>query len=528
MKFKKQIALTLALVTCMTTTSCSSGKVEDVDLTVWGIRSSSITNYSQNNQSKWMEEKTGLIVNYIEAPMNGWYSSFQQFVMSGEKCDIYMYPFDTKEVSMLASMGGLIPLEDLIDEYAPNIKHTLDENPELREMITADDGHIYSLPDISYNSLEITQKVYVRKDWLEKYTQITGSNTPETTDEFKAFLEYIVSNDMNSNGKADEIGFMGIAGVDAVYYFMGSFIPSNSSGNAYGCYKNGDGVLTFAYNTEEFRQGLKYMKGLYDDGLYSSESFTISANDRYEYTSGKPNDARVGAVSAVNLANVVQLSNGKDALDYDSYVALPPLVGPEGVRTIMSSGSETVGMRCGITSTCEDSVEAIKWLDIAYSEEARVYSVYGGLENVDWHYEDGNTIEGIGKVVVYDRKLPKNYSWMGQGAFYNLKEDDIKSMNIDEIGTNDVLATYRATLEYRPYVIKNEWPSIVWAGDNMELATEYSELNNLIQAKVTEFYTKAILGKVNLDSDWDSYIQELDEIGVDRYVELSSMYINSK
>lgn len=35
----------------------------------------------------------------------------------------------------------------------------------------------------------------------------------------------------------------------------------------------------------------------------------------------------------------------------------------------------------------------------------------------------------------------------------------------------------------------------------------------------------AILGKKNLDDDWDEYIKELENIGVDRYVEIANVYI---
>ena len=36
-----------------------------------------------------------------------------------------------------------MPLDDLIKEYAPNIKKALDSKPEYKEMATAPDGNIY-------------------------------------------------------------------------------------------------------------------------------------------------------------------------------------------------------------------------------------------------------------------------------------------------------------------------------------------------------------------------------------------------
>ncbi|MBR5564705.1 MAG: hypothetical protein IKW08_00930 [Roseburia sp.] len=88
------------------------------------------------------------------------------------------------------------------------------------------------------------------------------------------------------------------------------------------------------------------------------------------------------------------------------------------------------------------------------------------------------------------------------------------------------MATYRANLVYRPYMIKNEWPAIVWVGDYANEAEEYSELSGLIKKAVTEYYTDVILGRKNLESDWDSYIATLKNIGIDRFVELVELYCN--
>ena len=45
-----------------------------------------------------------------------------------------------------AKDGTIIAVDDLIDQYMPNLKKILDENPEYRTLITAPDGHIYSFP----------------------------------------------------------------------------------------------------------------------------------------------------------------------------------------------------------------------------------------------------------------------------------------------------------------------------------------------------------------------------------------------
>ena len=56
--------------------------------------------------------------------------------------------FDKTEIVKYGSQGLIIPLEDLIDEYMPNLKKLMDNDPKVAQLITAPDGHIYSLPTI--------------------------------------------------------------------------------------------------------------------------------------------------------------------------------------------------------------------------------------------------------------------------------------------------------------------------------------------------------------------------------------------
>lgn len=540
---QKIFAIILALCLCFSVTACapaesplssapaSSGDpttpVETVTLNVWAIESPSISDYESNGQSVWMNQETGINVNWMAVPQNGWYSAFQASVMGGEDVHIYCYPFDTMETEMLGTqMNYILPLEDLITpENTPNIWAILEANPSLKSLITAPDGHIYTLfANDVYNLMAYTQKLWINRIFLEKYTAETGKGMPETTVEFEEMLVYFNTHDMNGNGIQDEIPYMGQTGVDGMYNLFGSFLPSNSSGNGYGCYQDENGETCFAYNQETYKEALAYASNLYAQGLISPDSFSINTNDLYSYTSGDRNVVRVGVVAGAGIQNVVQLSSAENTMTYDDYVALPPMAGPNGIRTIVTVGETTVSLRNAITAKCPDPVAAIKWLDAGYSETARMFAVYGGLENIDWKYTDGETINGSGRVITSLRENAENACWAGQGISYRVTEEDYLTMDIAQISTNADLATYRANLAYRPYAVLNHWPAIVWAGEQTDAATEYSELNSLIGKTVTEYYTDVILGRKNLTTDWDTYVQVLEDIGVERFVDLVELY----
>ncbi len=504
---------------------------EPIELTVWAILSSDITDYETNYQSKWYEELTGVKINWINVSAQGWADAFQNSVMSGEYPDIYLYDFSTEEVKICAEYGAAIPLNNLIEEHCPNIKKILYENRELKETITSPDGNIYTLFTESYDVSAYKQKLWVNAEWLEKYTKDTGKGMPETTEEFKELLLYFKNNDMNGNGdNTDEIPYMGVNGVDGMYNLFGSFIPSCSSNEGYGCYSNDDGKMNFAYNTNEFRNALKYINELYELGCISDQSFTINYEDRYKYTSGKPSDVTVGVTTGVSAADIVQLS-GEDCLDFSDYIAIAPLEGPDGERSIITAtGEQTIALKNSITSACKHPEIAAKWLDYWYSEEGRLWGINGGIEGEHWTYEDGESVDGKGKVISHTAEIStENFCWSGKGVNYALTEEDLGHMSATDIATNNQLATYKANLEYRPYAIEPSWPTIVWAGEEYEeVGIEYSELVKLVKDEVCKAYSAFILGTKDIDNDneWKEYVDTLNKIGVDRYVELVELYIS--
>ena len=101
--------------------------------------------------------------------------------------------------------GVFLPLNDLIDQYAPDIKAAMDKYPNYKSMITAPDGKIYGLVGYSEGCYHCfyPQKMWINTAWLEKL----NLQMPKTTDEFKAVLEAFKTKDPNGNGQADENSF---------------------------------------------------------------------------------------------------------------------------------------------------------------------------------------------------------------------------------------------------------------------------------------------------------------------------------
>ena len=102
-------------------------------------------------------------------------------------------------VNQYGPEGAFIPLNDLIEEHAPNIKAYLDERPEIAAALKAADGQMYYipyLPDGKYG-----RAYWIRTDWLNNL----GLEVPQTVEEFENVLRAFKTQDPNGNGEADEI-----------------------------------------------------------------------------------------------------------------------------------------------------------------------------------------------------------------------------------------------------------------------------------------------------------------------------------
>lgn len=117
--------------------------------------------------------------------------------------------------------GAFMPLNDLIDKYAPNYKKFLEENPDVKKYTTASDGNIYYIPFVQDG--ETSTGWFIRQDWLDKL----GIKQPETIDEFYNAMVAFRDGDPNGNGKKDEVPIFGMGASEGVSSLYGLFNTSN-------------------------------------------------------------------------------------------------------------------------------------------------------------------------------------------------------------------------------------------------------------------------------------------------------------
>ena len=500
-------------------------------LTIWAPSFSNMMDFPNLPMTKWFEEKTGVKINWIEVPNADMTSLFNASIASGSYPDIYM--ISTSDLLAFAEDGIAVALDEAIDEYSVYLKARLDANPDIRQQLTAPDGHIYTFPRVDYlPSTTTPAKMWVYTEWLEAYKAATGASDPVTPDEFEAMLLYFKQNDMNGNGDPnDEIiitgnnNYGGEGGNPLAYILNGfCFLPFGCGGGQYVYVE--DGKVTSDLLSDSLREGLKYANKLYNEGLIIDEAFTQSLVDMRSLTTTTKDNVKVACIPAPYLFRMLTAQSIENAVGFSDYTCLTPLQNPAtGVSVTPGKSEYALYLRGIVTSACKNLELAIRWFDLFYSDEVIKNMAYQGIyENGDWSIEEGVTaLNGSDKAVVkHISAEEQNRMW--NAAFIGSTWKDEKIATALAAGGDDLheMEAAKMMMGYRKL---GGWPQVTWCND-LELAAERSELKTLIESYATNSMSEFTMGirDINDDAAWEAYKDQLKADGYDRYIEVLAEY----
>ncbi|WP_281890582.1 extracellular solute-binding protein [Paenibacillus sp. YYML68] len=414
-----------------------------------------------------------------------------------------------QEIVKLGSQGALIPLEGMIDQYAPNLKKVLDQRPEFKKMMTAPDGHIYTLPTfVERDFNEIPSVLFINKKWLDQL----GLPVPKTTDEFYNALKAFKEKDPNGNGKNDEIpmSFLFNNAQNGANALAGSFgIKSDDPRN--NLYVD-NGKVKYSPAQPEYETYMQYMSKLYKERLIDQEVFTHNMNQYL--TKIRSKDVQVGAFFGYSLMSIF----GDNKTDY---VPVLPLKGPDGKQPswLRMPTSPNLGA-FAITSANKHPEVTMQWLDTMYDEKLSFQFESGpfGLtskENPDGTIEKLPTPQGVGADIFKHSEAPGN-------AAVVLVLKNMVDKYID--AQADEKRSYFKM--YEPYASKDIIPNLLWSLEDSE------KLNNInLELNGKNGYYASTYAKFVMDgftkADWENHQAQLKKLKVDEYVSLYQKYYDA-
>lgn len=496
---------------------------EKKEFSVMTAQTSYILDIPTNEFTKWYEEKTNIHINYELVPENAMKEKLNLTLASNALPDAFLRCGVTPSDQIVyGNQGVFLPLNDYIDKYGYYIKEAYEASASLPNSITAPDGNIYALADINecYHCF-YSGRAWINQTWLDNL----NLKYPETTDEFYEVLKAFKEQDANGNGDPnDEYPMMGCEdgwGSRVFDFLLNSFVY-----NDYGSrLMLKDGKVEFVANTDDFREGLRYIRKLVEEGLIDPVSLT-QTSAQATTISGNPDNINAGVVTGALWGTMLGNDTADPLLRARQYVGLTPLKGPKGVQNTLTEETGITTSKFVITNVCKEPEILFRWADGMFSDEATLMSQIGS-ENVGWQKPAEGTLGINGKPALY-QKIPytdtttvQNYH-MENIALANRTNDfrlgEAVDPNDPEAEWKQENRLYKETKDrYAPYRVDYQLPPLMLT---VEESSERANLQTQIEDYTLESIVGFLAGVKDLEKDWDSYVKEFDNLNLARYLEL--------
>lgn len=453
-----------------------------------------------------LEEKTNIHINW-DICRSGWEEKKATMLASGDLPDAF-FGSGIEDSDITTNIDYFVPLEDLIDEYAPNIKNLFEKDPITEKMSTFLDGHIYGLPQRMPLRPTSNDTLGINKTWLDKL----GLDVPETLDEFYDVCMAFKTQDPNGNGIADEIPF-NFANLDDSRWFTARTLLG-AWGDMYDMTFNyltvKDDVVSYMPTLDSYKELVLFLNKMYQNGLINQEVFT---DDLSKFVAlGKSEDAPI-------LGSVIAWTPGTVTGQWaDQYIAISPLRASADTEPLWGTNRSLViydTNKFEITTANEHIPETMRWIDECYSEEMSLYLYYGS-EGIGIQKEADGTYTILPPTSdEYDQDL---WKW------YNAPADfaPVATLPETEKKINDSTGYYAERIEmsdiYDPYLLddKDIYPLAKFdAADQDELTLLKTDITSYVDQKFAQWITVG-----GVEEEWENYLTELDNMGLPRMLEI--------
>lgn len=478
-----------------------------------------VGDWNKNAFSAWMEKTTGVKVEYQAVLTQNTDGSadltkINAMLASGELPDAFLgIPFTAAQISLYGSQGVFVALDDYIETLAPAMRQARQDYPDLTATQKSLDGKIYQFKALSdcYHCKVSPARAWINRRFLER----VDAEMPTTTEELRQVLRLFKDRDPSGTGAMLPLA----AGVNGALdtYFMNAFLY-NPGGRATGGWLrlNADKV-EFVANTDAWREGIRFLHSLYDDGTLTKESFTMT-NDAVLKAG---NQGRIGFARRYYQGDFIDVDLEPDS-PWRDYVAVPPLKGPQGVQYSGWDYTLLTGPPFVITSSCPAPELLVQWADTQLDLTAQC-NAYAGVQGDNWDWAKEGDPGLNGEQAVWRAKqwpAPSGQSWSLRQIYYlssgfrNGQYSNPKSSDFEK-------ELYQATTAYEPFAEpRDQWlPPLIF--DETQ-AAQQADLAQTIDGHVKQSLAAFVTAENDIDDDsaWQAYQQKFEEMRLPDYLAL--------
>ncbi|MBD3919932.1 ABC transporter substrate-binding protein [Paenibacillus sp. PR3] len=508
--------------------SSSEVKKEKATFTLFnGVAGSKDGNTNETTIGQMLEEQTG--VNFkLEFLVGDLNTKIGTMIASNDYPDVLIPDSAIEEVM---NAGAFIPLDELIDQYGPNIKRVYGS---VLDQMRAKDGKVYYLPLSAQVGDFVPDPEPDAAFWVQRRV-LEEAGYPK----IKSLDQYIqLITDYAEKHKDD--GLTGMVSMTNDWRF---FATSNPPMHLLG-YPN-DGNVTVDTNTLEAKtyagsdatkRWLQTLNSLNANGLFDKASFV----DNYDQYIAKLTSHKVLGFfdykwQVGNALNTLKDAARKDpSLDGYTYFPLPVTFDENTPDAYIDpQGGVVTNRGIGITVSADDPVRIIQYLDNMLTEENQTL-ISWGIRGETYEVNDKGrfyrTADQIAKIdESFNEKFGYKYydwNWPSYDAHSTLANGNAKGVDyqpevfqmsltdkdaaiLDRYGVQTYTQMF-AEPEYRAwypawgFAKEQNSPEQIWETKKDELAKKY--FPRLVLSSPDKF-----------DSVWESYMKEFDKLDTAGY-----------
>lgn len=472
---------------------------------------SQYTDLGDNPVVKWIEEDTGLNLEFIHAPSGDDGSYFQQLLASGDLPDLmYTDLFHTTYpggVEGAIADGLLYNVNELVETEAPNFMQLCNNlnDANIERRIRGDEGNIIKFGSRflgQINENKIFNGLVVRADWLEKY----GLEAPVTIDDYTnvlrtfkengvqiplALCEFSTNSQLNANNPIASAFDVSLLNFDL----------------------DNDGNVHYSRTQDGYKEFLKVLKGWAEEGLIDTDFVSRKIAD-----TNKLFENGTAGMAFMHTYDVKMAVTAGPAVDPNFKILCleMPKINASDETHMSNIVCSINNYSFQVSANSEHPEEAVQFIDYLCRPEILKVIAYGTNEEVETYTVND---DGTWAFTDFITNNPDGNDYNTMRALYTCEPLQIK---------------YDDDLEAAQYSLDEchqSWDAWGKQNDNAHVLPKYLTLTTEESKEVTQIKTKLanysdelvyrfIFGEEDIDSSWDGFVAQLKELGSERGEEI--------
>lgn len=427
---------------------------------------------------------------------------------------------ESKTVSWMKNQELIrsIPRE-MVERYCPKLIEIYEEYPLIYKQIVnpLNEDEFDYLAGVTFQFVDYyLPGDFYRYDWIENLGIDLGVNVEQVSDrlyvaddgiELSKFIEIMdgfVNGDPNQTGKKDTVG---------------ATAPSLDVGQFYSAYgftrdiNNVDGRAEQAYATERYKEFLKGFAELYKKNLIDPEIITGDRTLSWDKVNTGVAGYWITSTNALNSWAVDRPPLTIMERDPNAKILVTPGIKADGGEVMAVTNPSPSYGKFYVNANVDDEklAKILEFLNFSLfgNDDKDIHaSLFFGEKGVDWEWDESGETPVKLKTLNSGDKGTWTFSQFGQTKEVTRWSGEEELFQTGgkywSEGENGIWMKW----QHRPYKadIANE----------TDYETINQEISSDLDAYVANYRTQAVMGKLDVDATWDSYLAELDRLGYNR------------